>query len=269
VNRNHTEIDRQLRAVEREQDEAMPRWRDSLMRLLVDRNDTPSEAKAGALLGGFNRRRFLVVGGGGLAAAAVLTACGDDGDTSSADGSSTATTAAGGTATTMGGAASDTDITVARTAASLELYAVDVYDTAIANADALGIEAQVGSAAQLFREQHQQHADAFNAAATQLGGEPYPDPNPTAADAFADTVAGLSDQAGVLMFAHDLEQIAAETYQSAVSLLSTPELRQTTMSVGGVEARHQAILAMFIDGGDPNPYAFQPLDDAADESFFV
>ena len=91
----------------------------------------------------------------------------------------------------------------------------------------------------------------------------------TAADSFADTIAGLSDQAGVLMFAHDLEEIASETYQSAVGLLSTPELRQTTMSIGGVEARHQAILAMFIDGGDPNPYAFQPLDAAAGEEFFV
>ena len=268
MNENHTEIDRQLRAVEREQAEAMPKWRDSLMRLLVDRNDTPADAKSAALLGGFNRRRFLVVGGGGLAATAVLAACGDDGDTSSADGS-TATTMAGGSSTTMGGAASETDITVARTAASLENFAVSVYDTAIMNADALGIEQQVGAAAQLFKDQHQQHADAFNAAAVQLGGEEYADPNPTAADAFADTIAGLTDQAGVLVFAHDLEQIAAETYQSAVSLLSTPELRQTTMSVGGVEARHQAVLAMFIEGGDPNPYAFQPLDDAADESFFV
>jgi hypothetical protein len=265
MNRNHTEIDRQLRAVEREQDETMPRWRDSLLRLLVDRNDTPADAKAAALLGGFNRRRFLVVGGGGLAAATLLAACGDDGEPSSA-------TAAGGTSaptTSVASGGSDTDITVARTAASLELFAVSVYDTAITNAEALGIEAQVGSAATLFKDQHQQHADAFNAAATQLGGEAYTDPNPTAQDAFADTIAGLSDQAGVLTFAHDLEQIAAETYQSAVSMLSTPELRQTTMSVGGVEARHQAILAMFIDGGDPNPYAFQPLDDAADESFFV
>jgi hypothetical protein len=41
------------------------------------------------------------------------------------------------------------------------------------------------------------------------------------------------------------------------------------LSVGGVEARHQAILAMFIDGGDPNPYAFQPVDAAAGEEFFV
>jgi hypothetical protein len=164
MNENHTEIDRQLRAVEREQDETMPKWRDSLMRLLVDRNDTPADAKSAALLGGFNRRRFLVVGGGGLAAAAVLAACGDDGDTSSADGS-TATTMAGGASTTMGGAASETDITVARTAASLENFAVSVYDTAIMNADALGIEAQVGAAASLFKDQHQQHADAFNAAA--------------------------------------------------------------------------------------------------------
>jgi hypothetical protein len=270
MNDNHTEIDRQLRAVEREQDEAMPSWRDSLMRLLVARNDTPSEAKAQALLGGFNRRKFLVVGGGGLAATAVLAACGDDDTPSGQGGASDGTAAAGGaTTTTAAAGAGDTDVTVARTAASLELFAVSVYDTAITNAGALGIEQQVGAAAQLFKEQHQQHADAFNAAAVQLGGEEYTDPNPTAADQFADTIAGLSDQAGVLMFAHDLEEIASETYQSAVGLLSTPELRQTTMSIGGVEARHQAILAMFIDGGDPNPYAFQPLDAAAGEEFFV
>jgi hypothetical protein len=269
MNDNHTEIDRQLRAVEREQDEVMPTWRDSLMRLLVDRNDTSSEAKAQALLGGFNRRRFLVMGGGGLAATAFLAACGDD-DSPSASGGATATTAGGATTTTAaGGGSSETDITVARTAASLELFAVSVYDTAITNASALGIEEQVGGAAQLFMDQHQQHADAFNAAAVQLGGEEYTDPNPTAADMFADTISGLSDQAGVLMFAHDLEEIASETYQSAVGLLSTAELRQTTMSVGGVEARHQAILAMFIEGGDPNPYAFQPLDAAVGEDFFV
>jgi len=267
MNDNHTEIDRQLRAVEREQDDALPRWRDSLMRLLVDRNDTPSEAKAQALLGGFNRRRFLVAGGGGLAATAVLAACGDD-DTPSGAGGASAGTAA--PSTTMGqGESGDTDLVVARTAASLELFAVSVYDTAIESADALGIEAQVGAAAQLFRDQHQQHADAFNAAAVQLGGEEFTEPNPTAQEAFADTIGGLSDQAGVLSFAYDLEEIASQTYQSAVGLLSTAELRQTTMSIGGVEARHQSILAMFLEGGDPNPYAFQPLDEAAGEEFFV
>lgn len=103
----------------------------------------------------------------------------------------------------------------------------------------------------------------------QLGGEEFAEPNPTAQETFADAVGGLSDQAGVLAFAHDLEEIASQTYQSAVGLLSAAELRQTTMSIGGVEARHQSILAMFIEGGDPNPYAFQPLDQAAGEELFV
>jgi rubrerythrin len=103
----------------------------------------------------------------------------------------------------------------------------------------------------------------------QLGGEEYTEANPTAQESFADTIEGLSDQAGVLAFAYDLEEIASQTYQSAVGLLSTAELRQTTMSIGGVEARHQSILAMFIEGGDPNPYAFQPVDKAAGEEFFV
>ena len=265
MNPHRTEIDRQLRAVDREQAETMPTWRDSLMRLFVGRNDTPSEVKAAAVLGGFDRRRFLVAGGGGLAATAVLAACGDSSDPAGSDGASPTTAAASSSSAD----AAQTDITVARTAASLEVFAVSVYDTAIGAADDLGIEAQVAAAAQLFRDQHQQHADAFNAVANQLGGEAYTEPNPTAAAEFEATIAGLSDQAGVLQFAHDLEQIAAQTYQSAVSLLSTPELRQTTMSVGGVEARHQAILAMFLDGTDPNPYAFQPLDAAAGEPFFV
>src|SRR5690349_20739591 len=151
MNDNRTEIDRQLRAVEREQEEVMPSWRDSLMRLLVARNDTPSETKAQALLGGFNRRKFLVVGGGGLAATAVLAACGDDDTPSGQGGASDGTAAAGGaTTTTAGAGGGDTDVTVARTAASLELFAVSVYVTAITNADALGIEQQVGAAAHLF-----------------------------------------------------------------------------------------------------------------------
>jgi hypothetical protein len=50
----------------------------------------------------------------------------------------------------------------------------------------------------------------------------------------------------VLKFAFELEQIAAQTYQGVGMKLSTPMLRQTAMTVGGVEARHMAILAHFI-----------------------
>ncbi|MGH9183091.1 MAG: ferritin-like domain-containing protein [Acidimicrobiales bacterium] len=256
------ELRRQLRELHTEHDAAMPRWRDALMRLLVGSNDTPSPVKAETLLGGFNRRKFMRMGGGAALASAVLVACGGDDDEPGASGT-TATTAGGG-----GG--NETDITIARTAASLELFAVAVYNTAIDGADTLGITPDVGGAAMLFRDQHSQHAGAFNGAAEQLGGEPFNMANPTAQEQFASTIEGLADQADVVKFAYDLENIAAQTYQGVgAGMLSTPELRQTTMSIGGVEARHAAILAMFIDGQDPNPNAFQPTDQAAGSEFFV
>jgi hypothetical protein len=47
-------------------------------------------------------------------------------------------------------------------------------------------------------------------------------------------------------------------------------LRQTAMTVGGVEARHMAILGHFTEPKSPvADKAFQPLDKAADSTFFV
>ena len=260
------ELRRQLRDLDAEHREVMPKWRDSLMRLLVDDKETPTGAKADLILGGFNRRRFMKLGGLALAGGTVLAACGDDkkkSDSSSSKGSTAATTA-----TTA--AASKTDQTIARTAASLENFAVAVYDKAITNAAALKISAGVAKAAVLFKSQHVEHASAFNAAATQLGGQPYTDPNPTAAKAFEAQIAALKTEQDVLKFAFALEQIAAQTYQGVGMKLSTPMLRQTAMTVGGVEARHMAILAHFIKPPMTVPaVAFQPIDKAVDASFYV
>ena len=257
---NRDELRRQLRDLDGEHQEAMPKWRDALMRLLVDDKKTPTEAKADLLLGGFNRRRFVQMAGATVAAGTLLAACGNDKKEASPS-ATTATTAAG----------NKTDITVARTAASLEIFAVSVYDKAITNASALGISKDVGAAATLFRDQHKQHADAFNAAAKQLGGEPFEMANPTAAKAFETQIAALKNEQDGLKFAFDLEQIAAQTYQGVgAKMLSTPMLRQTAMSVGGVEARHVAILGMFIQPKRAEPAkAFQPTEKAIDATFFV
>ena len=56
---NNDELRRDLRDLDREHRDVMPRWRDSLMRLLVDDKETSTEDKADFLLGGFNRRRFI------------------------------------------------------------------------------------------------------------------------------------------------------------------------------------------------------------------
>jgi hypothetical protein len=41
-----------------------------------------------------------------------------------------------------------------------------------------------------------------------------------------------------------LEEAAAQTYVFAGGALSTPALRSTIMTIGGVEARHAAVLRM-------------------------
>jgi len=264
---NHDELRRELRDLDREHRQVMPKWRDSLMRLLVDDRETPAEAKADVLLGGFNRRRFLQLSGLAVAGGAVLAACGSDDKNAGASSPSTAAT----TATTAAGSGGNkTDQTIARTAASLEIFAVSVYDKAIQNAAALKISDPVAKAATLFRSQHDEHAKAFNAAATQLGGQPYNDPNPTAGKAFATQIAALKTEQDVLKFAFALEQIAAQTYQGVGMKLSTPMLRQTAMTVGGVEARHMAILGHFIQPPTAVPdKAFQPTEKAVDASFYV
>ncbi|HYH51234.1 MAG TPA: ferritin-like domain-containing protein [Acidimicrobiia bacterium] len=266
---NKDELRRRLRDLDKEHREVMPKWRDSVMRLLVDDKETPTEAKADVLLGGFNRRRFMKLSGVAAGAGLVLAACGSDDENESTSRGSTDTTMSG--ASTPGTAAGNkTDQTIARTAASLEIFAVAVYDKAIMNAAALKISDPVAKAAVLFKTQHDEHAKAFNAAATQLGGQPYTDPNPTAAKAFETQIAALKTEQDVLKFAYALEEIAAQTYQGVGMKLSTPTLRQTAMTVGGVEARHMAILAHFIQPPLTVPAkAFQPTEKAADSSFFV
>jgi ferritin-like protein len=259
------ELRRQLRDLDAEHREVMPKWRDSLMRLLVDDKETPTEAKADILLGGFNRRRFMRLSGLAAVGGAVLAACGNDkkSEGGSAPGSET-------TATTAAAGGNQTDKTIARTAASLEVFAVAVYDKAIMNAAALKISDPIAKAATLFRAQHDEHAKAFNAAAVQLGGQPYTDPNPTAAKAFEAQIAALKTEQDVLKFAFALEQIAAQTYQGVGMKLSTPTLRQTAMTVGGVEARHMAILGHFIKPPTTVPEkAFQPTERAVDSTFYV
>jgi hypothetical protein len=257
------ELRRELRDLDAEHREVMPKWRDSLMRLLVDDKETPTEAKADVLLGGFNRRRFMRLSGLAAVGGVVLAACGDDEKTEggSAPETSATTAAAGG---------NRTDQTIARTAASLEIFAVAVYDKAITNAAALKITDPIAKAATLFKTHHDEHAKAFNAAAVQLGGQPYNDPNPTAAKAFEAQIAALKTEQDVLKFAFALEQIAAQTYQGVGMKLSTPMLRQTAMTVGGVEARHMAILNHFIKPPATVPEkAFQPVEKAVDTTFYV
>ena len=51
-----------------------------------------------------------------------------------------------------------------------------------------------------------------------------------------------STEADAVNLALQLEEAAAQTYVFAGGALSVPELRSTIMTIGGIEARHAAVL---------------------------
>jgi|GEM_PF-6774601 len=57
-------------------------------------------------------------------------------------------------------------------------------------------------------------------------------------------IAAAKTEADAVMLALALEEAAARTYVFAGGALSTAALRSTIMTIGGVEARHAAVLRM-------------------------
>ncbi len=221
------EFNRQMRAVEAQNKAAMPKWRETLDRVFNGGVDMTSAEKA-HLLGVPGRRQFFKIGGATIAGAALLAACGDDDDTARAPVSGD-----GG-----GDDDADMDIVLANTAISLEILAIDTYQVAIDSG--LVTTAAVADAAGLFQQHHREHADALKGV---VGAGAYDQANAAVKTALVDpAVAAASAEGDIIKLAFDLETAAAQTYVFAAGALSTPELRSTIMTIGGVESRHATIL---------------------------
>ena len=115
--------------------------------------------------------------------------------------------------------------------------------------------------------QHREHSAQFQAATKAAGGEPFTMPNPAVLSAIKPMVDALKDEQGVVALAFELETAAAQSYQSYVGTFTDPKLNPAIMAVGGVEARHAAVLAQVLNAlGDPStmpvPKAFQVTDKA-------
>lgn len=164
-------------------------------------------------------------------------------------------TAAFGTALlglTASAAFADTpsDIQMLQTSASIENLAVKTYQTAltlpyIGGSSANGV---VKAFAQTTMGQHAQHAQAFNSAATALGGKAQNSPDPKYVSVVNNAVAGITKDdpsAGALAvvgLAITLENVAAETYVANCSKFSDTNSKKITASIMGVEAQHVATL---------------------------
>jgi hypothetical protein len=253
---SNDEIRRQLRAVDRMNTAVVPRWRDALSRLMGD-DQLGTDEKA-AVLGvpSPNRRDLFKLGGASLLGITLLAACGSDSaDAPTATTPGTTGTTAGGSTTTMPVAtmpvdtsapttvadSGEMDLVLARTAASLEKLAVDTYGAA----GALLTTPAILDAATMFAGHHQMHLDALNGVITGAGGKAITEMNQAVYDALVKpAIDAAKTEADAVMLALALEEAAAQTYVFAGGALSTSGLRSTIMTIGGVEARHAAVLRM-------------------------
>jgi rubrerythrin len=208
----------------------------------------------------FGRRDILRVGGFSVATAAVISACGQHvrGEVGRV----------GDVPTTVKlPDAVVTNVTLLRTASSLEHSVINVYSQVIGNSDLL--DPKYDEIAKRFMDDHAGHAAMFEKLTSDAGGKPWTCGNPKIDDTIINPVikritkgaeatstskainASDDPRRDVLNFAHALETLAGETYEAFVALFSEPVLRGDAMKVGAREARHAALLALTINPARP------------------
>jgi hypothetical protein len=277
---NSDQIRRELRTLDQLNETATRRWRSALTQLFSGDVQMSTDEKA-ALLGvpSPGRRDLFKMGGISILGAAVLAACGSSSSTSATDAATTVGTVPETTPPVTDpaptgppptdapqatdppatdAAAPNQDIVLAKTAASLEQLAVDTYGKAAG----LIQTPAVLDAAKMFAGHHQMHLDALNAVISGAGDKPITQMNQAVYDALvAPALGAAKTEADAVMLALALEEAAAQTYAFAGGALSTAALRSTIMTIGGVEARHAAVLRVAA-------LAQSPLDVFASERAF-
>lgn len=248
-------IRREAKESQVEHRQAMRSMRDLVARLFSGTSPESPRAKEDFALSGLNRRRFLQIGGLSVATAAVFAACGNDGTTAEREEAEEENMPGAQSK----GAGAQKDIQILRTASSLEALAVAAYQMAIDSG--LVKTAAIGDAAKLFKDQHAEHGKLFEGTTKKLGGEPFTEPNPVVLQMLDPQLKALKTEQDVVRLARDLEMAAAATYQSSVGQFTDKTLNAAAMSVGGVEARHVAVLSSVLM--EPTaPKAFQTTDGA-------
>jgi len=155
------------------------------------------------------------------------------------------------------------DVQMLQTAASIENLAIATYDTAltldfIGGASANGV---VKAFVMKTKEQHTQHAQAFNAAVTRLGGKAQDQPDPVLLGVVNNAKPSLTGPAQVVDLAIELEDGAAQTYVANTGTYSNKNARVVAASIMGVEAQHVAILnavKALLAGGAADLIALPP-----------
>jgi hypothetical protein len=255
--------ERELRALTQDLDamheDLFPRFRAALAELTESWRDGVERERSIARMRA-TRRTFLR---GGLATAglagggAVLAACG------SGPGSNSAVNAPSSSAATT--ASGSTDLTVARLAASLEVLAVNTYQTVLdaAGKGSLGtVPPAVATFVTTAKMQHSDHANAWNSALVGAGKQAQSAPDPHYDKIVQQALPSVKTVVDAAKLALTLETVAVETYTAGSALVTDKRNRQVALSIAPVEAQHVAILH-YVLGQYPVPDSFIKTDMAA------
>ena len=199
-------------------------------------------------------RRGFLIGAGAVAGGALIAAC------SSGSSSSTTTTSGGSSGAPTAGKLTG-DLAVAALAAGLENLAVAAYGDVLtaAGAGKLGtVPPAISTFVTTVKEQHAQHAQAWNSAITGAGHAAIATPDPVLTPVITADFKKVTDVPGAAKLALMLEEVAGATYQSAVGVVKAVSSVQVAASIQPVELQHAAILN-FALGQYPVPNAFSPL----------
>ena len=136
------------------------------------------------------------------------------------------------------------DVQILQTATSLEILAIETYDLALTFDFIGGATANptVREFVLTTKDQHAEHAKAFNAAVRQLDGKEQTRPDPVLLDTVNQAKPTLTGLGPVVDLAITLEDTAAQTYVANASALTDKQAREVTASIMGVEAQHVAVL---------------------------
>ncbi|MEY2762901.1 MAG: hypothetical protein RLZZ43_716 [Actinomycetota bacterium] len=200
-----------------------------------------------------SRRELLRMGGLTVVGATFLAACGKQANVPE----SANIASVGEVPPTTGLPAVEvTDAVLMRTAASLEYNAIETYELVLSSGLLTGNYAKLSDAVKRFRDDHVRHAEAVNGLAVQLGSKSVTCGNARIRSLYIDPAVALITESGnpdagvdVIALAHGLENLATQTYQGVVGLLSNSQLRAAAMRIGADEARHAVVLAQVLNPG--------------------
>jgi len=200
-----------------------------------------------------SRRELLRLSGLSLASGLVLAACGKQ--SGLVDDNAIASLGQAPKITPLA-EAEVTDAVLLRTAASLEANLLGTYKFAVVSGLFIGDFAKTDEMPRRFHDDHQAHLNAVNALIVALGAKEVHFPNKKINESYIQPAFKIITADGnpnpsmdLIALLHAVENLAAQTYQGFVAMLSDPKLRAEAIRIGQQDARHAALLAQVLNPG--------------------